>query len=127
MAFVDDEDLLSNSSRRRVPIMRSQVAFAWGAWGGLVIPDPDTVRSEHRVERSGEPTIPVPEQKLDRGSAAGKVHQQVAGGLGTRPDQATLTLRIIHTTTGVVCTRRPPSDRSSSTTVLTTTAATPPG
>jgi hypothetical protein len=40
--------------------MRSQIAFARGAWGGLVR-IPDALSSEDRVERGGEPEVPVSE------------------------------------------------------------------
>lgn len=36
MVFVDDQDPVEQFVAERVPIIRSQVAFAGGAWGGLV-------------------------------------------------------------------------------------------
>lgn len=59
--------------------MRSQIAFARGALGGLK--DADAVCGEDRIEGCGEPTVPVPEQDRDRAGAVGEIHQQVAGGL----------------------------------------------
>ena len=36
-----------------------------------------------RVERTGEPRIPVLEQEVDGGDTIAEVHQQVPGGLGS--------------------------------------------
>jgi hypothetical protein len=48
--------ILSSSSRRSVPIIRSQIAFARGAAGGLWTgEDPDAVCGEDRIECPGEP------------------------------------------------------------------------
>ncbi|MCA1703095.1 MAG: hypothetical protein LC808_07425, partial [Actinobacteria bacterium] len=61
--------------------MRSQIAFARGAPGGLVR-GLDVVRGEDRVERPAESGVAVPEEELEGGGAVGEVHEQVAGGLG---------------------------------------------
>ncbi len=61
--------------------MRSQIAFAWGARGGLVRIR-DAVCGEDRVERGGEPGVAVPEQEREGAGPVGEVHQEVAGGLG---------------------------------------------
>lgn len=72
---------LSSSSRRSVPIMRSQIAFARGAPGGLVrIRMP--ICGEYRVECLGEPAVSVLEQERYACGAVGDVHQQIPGGLG---------------------------------------------
>src|SRR5690348_6755006 len=72
---------LSSSSRRRVPIIRSQIAFARGAPGGLVrIRMPSAAKTASKAllnlkSRSSQ-------HKLDGADAVGEVHQQIAGGLG---------------------------------------------
>jgi hypothetical protein len=43
--------------------------------------DPDALRSEHGVERTGELARPVPHQELHRSCSLAQVHQEVAGGL----------------------------------------------
>jgi hypothetical protein len=69
---------LSRSSRRRVPIMRSQIAFRSGCpgWAGE---DPDAIGGEDRIECPGEARVSVSKQKRHGGGAVG---EQVAGGLG---------------------------------------------
>jgi hypothetical protein len=70
---------LSRSSRRKIPIMRSQIAFARGAPGGLVrIWMPSAVKT---ASNASGPGVAVPEQKRDGGDAVGEVHSEVAGGL----------------------------------------------
>jgi hypothetical protein len=76
---------LSSSSRRRVPIIRSQIAFARGALGGLVriwMPSAAKTASNASVNRESRSS----EQELDRGGLVADVHHEVAGGLsGPRP------------------------------------------
>ena len=71
----------SSSSRRNVPIMRSQIAFARGAWGGLV-----SVRMSCAAKTASNALLNR-ESRSRRTNlrvlgAVGKVHQQVAGSLG---------------------------------------------
>jgi hypothetical protein len=43
--------------------------------------DPDAVRGEDRVERSGEPGIPISEQELHGGDRVAEIRHQVASSL----------------------------------------------
>jgi hypothetical protein len=71
----------SSNSRRSVPIIRSQIAFARGARGGLV-KDPAAVCGEDRVEILWCTGSPVPGAGTSGWWSIAKVHQQVASGLG---------------------------------------------
>jgi hypothetical protein len=85
--------ILSSSSRRRVPIIRSQMALAPGAFA--TIDGIQALCGEDRVECSSEPTVPVAEQELHGGEAVTEIHHQIAsglrgpcpGGLRAHPDQ----------------------------------------
>jgi hypothetical protein len=62
-----------------VPTNRSAIAFARG---DRSLDDPRAVRSEYLVERSGELTVTVTDQELERTGALAELHEQVAGLLG---------------------------------------------
>jgi hypothetical protein len=44
--------------------------------------DPDAVRGEDRIESSGKPGVPIPEQEPQAEGSVAEAHQQVASGLG---------------------------------------------
>jgi hypothetical protein len=71
----------SAHSRRKVPITRSQMAFARGAWTG-VCGDPDGVGGEDGVEGSRVLGVAIADEELDRARLFGEVHREVAGLLG---------------------------------------------
>ena len=67
----------SRSSRRKVPIIRSQMAFALGASGGLariLVPSAVNTASKDSVNCPGT----IPDQELDRFGALAEVHQEIA-------------------------------------------------
>jgi hypothetical protein len=70
----------STSSRRRVPVILSQIAFARGACGGLArIRTPSAWTNG--VQGTGELVGAVPDQERDGSHAGAEIHQEVAGRL----------------------------------------------
>jgi hypothetical protein len=80
VAFVHDQD-----SVEQLAAQCSDHAFAncirpWRSrWTGK---NPDAVCGEDRIERPGEPRIPVSEQEVIGGNTITEVHQQIPSGLG---------------------------------------------
>jgi hypothetical protein len=72
--------ILSSSSRRKVPIHRSVIAFAWalvpmcGGWGCLV--------GEHVIDDAGDLAVASPDQEPEARYAIAEVYQQVPCLLG---------------------------------------------
>jgi hypothetical protein len=80
VAFVHDQDPVE-----QLAAQCSDHAFAYRirpwrfGWTGK---NPDAVCGEDRIERPGEPRIPVSEQKVNGGNTITEVHQQIPSGLG---------------------------------------------
>ena len=77
MMFVDDQDPVEQfAAQRSDHAFADRVRPGHSGWTGE---DPDAIGGEDRVERAGEPGIPVSEQKRHGDGSVTEVHQQVAG------------------------------------------------